>query len=546
MNHSRILVGVAGVLLLVAAGGLIAVAAALLSGLGHDQGIVAMEGKWDAVLLTAAAIVTAAAGLALFLGGGALRSSALSLVAIAAEAAIFERWTEATPGAAAVAHALGLLLAPALFSLSTAGDPSLRAVRTAAWSLFGVGVVVVILFRSPPLDALCRGSCAPSPLAIATVSEVVLLVRWVLAAAAIALAVVAVLSWARRTPRRLATVTALVALGAAAIAVASAAAWAVGGPLPPTALALVVPVLLLLVGATQVVDALVVARRRAAVQALAGHSSGDSDDTIVDELLAAFGAPSALAAFPLADGLLVDAHGLDVRTDATRTTILSGDEVAAVLLSERPLDDQIAAQIGPAVGLTLANVRDRARERAATRELEESRRRVVEAGDAIRRAIERDLHDGAQQALLALQYELAVAGGTPGVAPDRAEVGDLAARLRAISHGTFPMALDDIGLDAALNRLADDAASVVKVSVDLDVPPPRTVARTAYLAVADAVRAADRGVTVVDVTSGDGVLIIKVVGAPPTSSTRDRIDALGGAVELDADRTKVVLPCALS
>ncbi|MDA2812059.1 histidine kinase [Nocardiopsis sp. RSe5-2] len=140
--------------------------------------------------------------------------------------------------------------------------------------------------------------------------------------------------------------------------------------------------------------------------------------------------------------------------------------------------------------------RDRGEEalRAELTEVTRSRARLVDAFEAERRRIERDLHDGAQQRLVALSMQLGLARlDLPEGSPTReriAEAQEQAKRalveLRELVHGIHPQVLTDRGLVAALPELADRCAVPTEVVVELDERPPAHTEATAYFAVAEA------------------------------------------------------------
>ncbi|MGA5406216.1 sensor domain-containing protein [Streptomyces lavendulocolor] len=125
-------------------------------------------------------------------------------------------------------------------------------------------------------------------------------------------------------------------------------------------------------------------------------------------------------------------------------------------------------------------------------EVTRSRARLVAAFEAERRRIERDLHDGAQQRLVALTMTLGLArlDAPPGPLADRlAQAHDQAGRvlteLRELIHGIHPQVLTDYGLDAALTDAADRSAVPVDTDIELPrLPPP--VESAAYFAVCEA------------------------------------------------------------
>ena len=133
--------------------------------------------------------------------------------------------------------------------------------------------------------------------------------------------------------------------------------------------------------------------------------------------------------------------------------------------------------------------------------LRETQARSVDIAMADRRQIERDLHDGAQQRLLALGMDLGMALEKFETDPDaaRALVGDAhleaqraVAELRSLARGIHPAVLTDRGLDAALSALA--ARSPVPVRLDVRLPgrPPASTEATAYFIVAEALTNAAR------------------------------------------------------
>jgi signal transduction histidine kinase len=183
-----------------------------------------------------------------------------------------------------------------------------------------------------------------------------------------------------------------------------------------------------------------------------------------------------------------------------------------------------------------------------------SRARVIEAADAERRRVGRDLHDGAQQRLLAVSNLLRVArrkadGGDADALLARAEEELTAAHaeLRELARGLHPVALAERGLPAAIDSLCAGSS----VPVELDVCPeelPEAIAAAAYFVVAECLANAGRygqacGATV-QIRRGDGELRIEVSddgvgGADPAKGTglrglADRVDVLGGRLEVDS------------
>ena len=202
-------------------------------------------------------------------------------------------------------------------------------------------------------------------------------------------------------------------------------------------------------------------------------------------------------------------------------------------------------------------------------EVTRSRARLVDAFEAERRRIERDLHDGAQQRLLSLTMKLGLARMDlpPGAAADSVadaheEAKRLMTELRELVHGIHPRVLTDRGLVAALGELADRSPLAVTVEADLPGRPPRLVESTAYFAAAEALTnaakhsGAQRARLVVR-WSGD-ILTLEVTdngtgGADPGRGTgltglADRVSVIDGRLLVSSPPggptlVRVELPC---
>jgi signal transduction histidine kinase len=211
--------------------------------------------------------------------------------------------------------------------------------------------------------------------------------------------------------------------------------------------------------------------------------------------------------------------------------------------------------------------------RARLVEVSRSRARLVDAFEAERRRIERDLHDGAQQRLVGLTLQLGMARlDLPPDSPAARAVTDahtqakqLMAELRELIRGIHPQVLTDRGLAAALRELADDAAVPVTVRTDLPERLPDHVAHAAYFVVAEALtnvakhaQAASASVTA---RLRDGVLVVEVGddgqgGADPARGSgltgmADRVAVADGRMLLSSPPggptlLRVELPCSES
>jgi signal transduction histidine kinase len=185
-----------------------------------------------------------------------------------------------------------------------------------------------------------------------------------------------------------------------------------------------------------------------------------------------------------------------------------------------------------------------------------SRARIVAAGDAARRQLGRNLHDGAQQRLVALALQLRSAVRTP-VPPDAemltalleqtaAGITDVLDELRGIARGLHPAVLAEGGLTLALRTLARRSAVPVRLDVEVEGRLPEPVELAAYYVVAEALtnaaKHADATVMDVRVATGDGLLRMELRddgrgGADPTEGSgllglTDRVEALGGRLSI--------------
>ncbi len=138
---------------------------------------------------------------------------------------------------------------------------------------------------------------------------------------------------------------------------------------------------------------------------------------------------------------------------------------------------------------------ERARLRARTAQLQASRARGVDAAEAERRRIERDLHDGAQQQLLAVAMDLGRARAKLETDPETAQAliqqahtgaKEAIVELRNLARGIYPAILTDRGLDAAISAVAARCDVPVNVEIDLPTRPPAAVESIAYFIVSEA------------------------------------------------------------
>jgi signal transduction histidine kinase len=301
---------------------------------------------------------------------------------------------------------------------------------------------------------------------------------------------------------------------------------------------------------------------------------------IRDELASALGDQSLEVAFWLPErGEYVDAAGVafPVPEDGPHravTPIEYEGEPLAVLVHDPTLRDEpaLVEAVAAAARLALVNARLHAEVRAQLETVRESRARIVAAADDERRRIERDLHDGAQQRLVALALELRSAqrkldsGSAPEV--DRLlsttadELQVAVDELRELAHGIHPGILTQGGLAYALESLAARMPLPVTVDATAERLPP-DVEATAYFvaseALANVAKHADASSAAVRARHADGVLVVEVEddgagGARLDAGSglgglADRLESRGGRLRVESppgSGTRIVgeIPCA--
>jgi signal transduction histidine kinase len=201
------------------------------------------------------------------------------------------------------------------------------------------------------------------------------------------------------------------------------------------------------------------------------------------------------------------------------------------------------------------NVRLDAELQARLDELRESRARIVQAGDAARRKLERDLHDGAQQRLVGLALDLRLAREKLDDDPTAAAAmlddasADLARateELRELARGIHPAVLSDRGLAAAVESLAKRAPLPVEIDASLEGQLPEPVEAAAYFVVSEAltnvVRHSDADRAEVGIRRDNGRLMVEVrddgtggadAAGSGLSGLADRVAALDGRLQVD-------------
>ena len=200
-----------------------------------------------------------------------------------------------------------------------------------------------------------------------------------------------------------------------------------------------------------------------------------------------------------------------------------------------------------------ADVTDRKRQEE---EVRASRVRIVEAGDAARRRLERNLHDGAQQRLVSLSLALRLAQSKLASDPDaagavlgsaREELALALDELRELARGIHPAILTDRGLAAALESLATRSPVPVEIDAPVDALPAAVEAAAYYVvaeSLANVVKYASASLVSVRITQEEERLAVEVAddgvgGADPSSGTglrglADRVEALDGSLSVES------------
>jgi signal transduction histidine kinase len=199
-------------------------------------------------------------------------------------------------------------------------------------------------------------------------------------------------------------------------------------------------------------------------------------------------------------------------------------------------------------GERLRDVADRLQREVA--ELRGSRRRLAKAADADRRAIERALHDGVQQHLVALAVDLQrLAGlldGHPGAAKALldemvANVREALTETRELAENIYPPLLEGRGFATALRSAAESAGVTVLVDVPAGADYAPEISAAVCWACVEALSSAPPGSQVtVSMGDADGALTfeVAVAGRHPKARLdrlRDRIEALDGRLSVDED-----------
>jgi signal transduction histidine kinase len=253
-----------------------------------------------------------------------------------------------------------------------------------------------------------------------------------------------------------------------------------------------------------------------------------------------------------------------IERDGSRVAALLHDPV---LEDERELLDSATA----ALGIALENAQLHVELRARLEELRGSRARIVEATQKERQRLERNLHDGAQQRLVALSLELSLLGEefdgdervTRRVAGARREVAASLDELRELARGIHPAVVTGHGLPVALEQLAARASVPVRLTVEVGGRMPEQVEVASYYVVSESLtnlgKHAQASTATIEISRTNGLVSVQVTddGIGGADSERgsglrglaDRVEALGGRLRVwspsgGGTRVRAEIPCA--
>jgi signal transduction histidine kinase len=283
--------------------------------------------------------------------------------------------------------------------------------------------------------------------------------------------------------------------------------------------------------------------------------------------------PDLRLRFRCQDGALVDARGAAVAEPQDGATSLRGPAGELALLEHRPFashETVLVASVTRAAVKAVALARLQAELLVQVTAVEQSRRRIVEAADAERRRVERDLHDGAQQRLVALALKLRSEqrrhalelGPQAGVIIDLgvSEISGSVEDLRALAAGLLPGSLVSEGLGAALGELVSRQPDPVPCVRRLDHRHAPEIEATAWFVAAEGLanslkHAPGSHVSIEASCDGDRLRItVRDDGpggardGPGLVGLKDRVQACAGTLDIDSPlgagtHLTAVVPC---
>src|SRR4051794_6018098 len=259
------------------------------------------------------------------------------------------------------------------------------------------------------------------------------------------------------------------------------------------------------------------------------------------------------------DGLVADRAEMPGPGRSIRIVYDDGGPVLAILLdAELDPDDELIEAIASLAEAALREGRLKADLQVSLDDLEDSRKRIATAADVERRRIERDLHDGAQQRLIALRMRLSLAEDLmSGDAPAAEAIRDLGhdvdltlEDIRSLAHGIYPALLADRGLADALRSAARRWSLRIDLHADGMTRHPAEIESAVYFSCLEALQnVAKHAGPVKNITillHQDGVLAFEVTddgqgfsaagrpGGVGLRNMRDRVESLGGTLVVES------------
>jgi len=277
-----------------------------------------------------------------------------------------------------------------------------------------------------------------------------------------------------------------------------------------------------------------------------------------DHLSAVLGDPALRLVYPSSGSTFVDASGqavvLHPGPGRTATPVLRGGSIVAMIEHDDEVlrDPAEVDEVVAAARLGLEHERLQAELRAQLDALRTARRRIVEAADGQRKSLERDLHDGAQQHLIALSIEVRLLDreqATSDLLEDAASaLHDALDSLREVAHGIYPAILDDEGLAAAIEALAETSAVPLAIRELDDARCRPSVEMAAYQLVLAAVRSATGAVDIrVRRLAGKAHVQVALPGIEDdvAQDIGDRVGAVDGVLRVTRTPAGVTLAAEL-
>ncbi len=408
---------------------------------------------------------------------------------------------------------------------------------------------LLLVSDSPAIERVFDASCVPVGLSLSAIVLTLIFRHWWQAR-----------GWSRRA------MVALVWISVAVVALDVTQTVASNFNLADSSLLLwgIAPVILLTGPALFVVSTLLARTARGAVgTAIVDLQPGASPEMLRDALARALGDSTLQLAFRVPGGPgYLDTAGRAVdpgQLDPGRALTSLPASTDAVLVHDQVLqqEPQLVRLTASAAGMALEHARLQAEVQAQLEQVRASRARIVEAGDAERRRLERDLHDGAQQRLVTLSLALGMAreqaaGKDPALQSLLESAGKEArealVELRELARGIHPAVLTETGLAGAIQSLAERSPVATTIVAVPHARFPAAVEAAAYFVVSEALanvaKHALADAAAVTIRRLPGRLVVQVSdhgagGARPEGGTglrglADRVASMGGNLRVDS------------